>query len=266
MDECIDKGFVCDNPNESCSLRQCTACVDKAVAIFTSEEVVNWSQWESEKHEIRLKTGQWKNVQKLVKKAKEVSECELCDQFNYYFSKIFVSHVYHIRHQFVEYLKMKSGPECHAVIICDFSENYANKYSRAPQSTHFGASHQQSTLHTGVAYFNNKEKVLSFATVSDSYQHDPVAIWCYMKPVFKWLLADQPQLTSIHVFSDGPSTQYKNKTNFFLTSYYKDILDCEIESLTWNYFESGHGKGAADAIGGTLKRIADDSVNKGADI
>ena len=266
MDEYIDKGFVCDNPNDSCYLRQCTACTDKTVAISTSEEVVNWSQWETEKHEIRLHTGQCKNVRKLVKKAKEGTARELCEQFNNYFSKIFVGHVYRIRHQFAEYLKMKSGPDGHAVIICDFSENYGNKYSRAPQSTHFGASHQQSTLHTGVAYINGKEKVLSFATVSDSYRHDPAAIWCYMKPVFKWLLADQPQLTSIHVFSDGPSTQYKNKTNFFLTSYYKDILDCEIESLTWNYFESGHGKGAADAIGGTLKRIADDSVNKGADI
>ncbi len=84
-----------------------------------------------------------------------------------------------------------------------------------------------------------------------------------MKPVFQWILADHPQLMSIHVFSDGRSTQYKNKTNFFLTSYYRDIIGCEIESLTWNYFESGHGIGAADAIGGTLKRLADDNVNKG---
>ena len=97
------------------------------------------------------------------------TERELCDTFNNYFSKFMVGHVYRIRHQFAEYLKMKSGPDGHAVIICDFSEDYANKYSRAPQSTHFGASHQQSTLHTGVAYINGKEKVLSFATVSDSY-------------------------------------------------------------------------------------------------
>ena len=72
------------------------------------------------------------------------------------------------------------------------------------------------------------------------------------------------------MFSYGPSTQYKNKTNFFLTSYYRDILGCELEFLSWNYFESGHGaghgKGAADAIGGTLKRLADNNVNKGTDI
>ena len=265
LDECIDKGFVCDNPGESCYLRQCQFCADKTLAMSTSEDVVKWSQWETENHEILLKSGERKNVRKMVKKAIEGTERELCDKINNYFVKFLVSHVYRMRHQFAEYRKAKNGTDnLHAVIICDFSENYGNKYSRAPQSTHFGASQQQSTIHTGVAYIN--EKVLSFATVSDSYRHDPAAIWCYMKPVFQWILADHPQLMSIHVFSDGPSTQYKNKTNFFLTSYYRDIIGCEIESLTWNYFESGHGKGAADAIGGTLKRLADDYVNKGVDI
>jgi len=136
-------------------------------------------------------------------------------------------------------------------------ENYANKFSTAPQSTHFGASQQQSTMHTGVAYIN--EQVLSFATVSDPYRHDPAAKWCYLMPVFQRLLADHPKLAAIRMFSDSPSTQYKNKQIFFITGYYRDILGCELEFLSWNYFESGHGKGAADAIGGTLKRLADDN-------
>jgi len=140
-------------------------CADKTVAMSTSEEFVKWSQWEAEKHEIRYCTlASAKTFENWLG-----TERELCDTFNNYFSKFMVGHVYRIRHQFAEYLKMKSGPDGHAVIICDFSEDYANKYSRAPQSTHFGASHQQSTLHTGVAYINGKEKVLSFATVSDSY-------------------------------------------------------------------------------------------------
>jgi len=121
-----------------------------------------------------------------------------------------VSHTYRIRHQFAEYRKAKKGTENHAIIICDFLENYANEFSTAPQSTHFGVSQQQSTMHTGVSYIN--EQVLSFATVSDSYRHDPAAIWCYLMPVFRWLLADHQKLAAIHMFSDSPSTQYKNKT------------------------------------------------------
>lgn len=35
---------------------------------------------------------------------------------------------------------------------------------------------------------------------------------------------------------------------------------------TWNLYEAGHGKGAADNIGGVLKRIADWLVAQGSDI
>ncbi|XP_053599993.1 uncharacterized protein LOC128683137 [Plodia interpunctella] len=36
--------------------------------------------------------------------------------------------------------------------------------------------------------------------------------------------------------------------------------------ISWNFFESGHGKGAADGIGGTIKRQADAIVARGNDI
>ncbi|CAH2002656.1 unnamed protein product [Acanthoscelides obtectus] len=31
----------------------------------------------------------------------------------------------------------------------------------------------------------------------------------------------------------------------------------DVEAISWNYFESGHGKGAVDGVGGCLKRTAD---------
>lgn len=46
-----------------------------------------------------------------------------------------------------------------------------------------------------------------------------------------------------------------------LTETYPNICD-----FTWNYHESGHGKGAPDGIGGTCKRIADKIVALGTDI
>ena len=38
--DCIDKGFVCGDPNDSCYLRECTACAEKKVTASTSEELV----------------------------------------------------------------------------------------------------------------------------------------------------------------------------------------------------------------------------------
>jgi len=37
-------------------------------------------------------------------------------------------------------------------------------------------------------------------------------------------------------------------------------------SGTWNFSESGHGKGAADGVGGSMKRMADRLIAQGEDI
>ncbi|KAL3274791.1 hypothetical protein HHI36_019575 [Cryptolaemus montrouzieri] len=39
-----------------------------------------------------------------------------------------------------------------------------------------------------------------------------------------------------------------------------------INNFTWNYSEPGHGKGAPDGVGGTLKRSADQAVAEGEDV
>lgn len=68
----------------------------------------------------------------------------------------------------------------------------------------------------------------------------------------------------IHFFSDGPTSQYKPKRNFYMVGtepYKKGFL-----STTWNFFEAAHGKGAPDGVGGSLKRSADLLVHHGRDI
>jgi len=68
-----------------------------------------------------------------------------------------------------------------------------------------------------------------------------------------------PQVTSIHFLSDSPSTQYRNKTMFAIIG--KELP--KVNVITWNYSESGHGKGAPDEVGGIIKRIADRCVAQG---
>ena len=58
-----------------------------------------------------------------------------------------------------------------------------------------------------------------------------------------------PQVCKVEVFSDGPSSQFKNKfAAHFLHKLRKSV------DLTWHYFATSHGKGAVDGIGGTVKR------------
>ena len=52
--------------------------------------------------------------------------------------------------------------------------------------------------------------------------------------------------------------------NFYL--FCTRIFDLVLYQGTWNLFEAGHGKGAPDAVGGTIKRMADKFVANGKDI
>ena len=150
-----------------------------------------------------------------------------------------------------------------AMLHIDFSENYVTKYADEPQSAHFGASHSQITLHTGILYLRGKDPV-PFCTVSPSTQHSPVAIWAYLEPVFGLIKELQPQVKTIHFFSDGPVTPYRQKQNFYLFS--KIIFTKGFQLGTWNYFEAGHGKGAPNGIGASLKRTADNLTAHKCDI
>jgi hypothetical protein len=51
-----------------------------------------------------------------------------------------------------------------------------------------------------------------------------------------------PQIDTIHFFSDGPSTQYRQKNNFYMFS--RELEERGFKNGTWNFHKSGHGKGA----------------------
>ncbi|KAI4826962.1 hypothetical protein KUCAC02_030392 [Chaenocephalus aceratus] len=73
-----------------------------------------------------------------------------------------------------------------------------------------------------------------------------------------------PDINRLHVFSDGPATQYKQKGNFYLLS--QEPFKKGFQAVSWNFFEASHGKGAPDGGGSTLKRSADRIVKHGEDI
>ena len=68
----------------------------------------------------------------------------------------------------------------------------------------------------------------------------------------------------MHLFSDGPCTQYRQKGNFY--HFCTKLHQCEFPSGAWNFFEASHGKDAPGGVGGLLKRTADRLVSHGKDI
>ena len=77
-------------------------------------------------------------------------------------------------------------------------------------------------------------------------------------------MTDHPEVKHIHVWSDGPTTQYRSKYNFFLASKLFPIYG--FKTWQWNFSQAGHGKGAVEGIGGAVKRIADSAILHGSDI
>jgi len=67
----------------------------------------------------------------------------------------------------------------------------------------------------------------------------------------------------IHFLSDGPVTQYRNKTMFYVLACHLFEFYPKITAFTWNYHE---GKGAPDGVGAVCKRTADKFVWLGTDV
>lgn len=152
--------------------------------------------------------------------------------------------------------------EC--LVHVDFSERYNCKYRSEIQLMQFGASKNQATQHTGVYNVGANAEPVSFCIIFPSKQHDPPAIWAHLHLIFKEIREKFPNVTRLHVFSDGPATQYKQKGNFYM--FATQIFQYGFTAGTSNFHEASHGKGTPDGVGGALKRSADRMVRQGKDL
>ena len=98
----------------------------------------------------------------------------------------------------------------------------------------------------------------------DDNRQDAPAVWAHIQPVFSLIMKTVPQINALHFQSDGPSTQYKNRTNFGL--FQQHCIKLGLESASWNFTTPGHGKSKADGAGGTVKTLCDRAVHAGRDI
>lgn len=259
----IVKEICCDFNNEDCLGRLCLTCANREIQFRNVDDsIIVYKKWISKKVEILVK-GEKKFCQKTVKEDVESTKENIVSTFKQAMPH-FLKHLLNIRHQYnsVEKIKINLG-ENEVLIHMDFSENYLCKYGREIQSAHFGGSKPQISLHTVMVYTKNEKT--SMCTFSENLRHDPFAICAHLGPVAEFVKTLIPNLCTVHFLSDGPATQYKNKTMFFLiAAYLSKIFTCD--AIRWHYSESGHGKGAPDGIGGCLKRIADNLVAQGKDL
>lgn len=173
---------VCDAKKKDCMYGKCNMCANTELLccdssctgdclvcandlphlrFFDKQETVSYYCW---KNKIDIVEG--KKCNSVVKSLETTCLGDLIDQLQSLVSKA-CRHVFNVRHQFLQYRNLKGKLDDSSCLIhIDFSENYLCRYHSEIQSAHFGASHKQTTLHTGVLYVSQNDPV-TFCTISD---------------------------------------------------------------------------------------------------
>ena len=140
----------------------------------------------------------------------------------------------------------------------DWAENGTIITPDEAQSAFFGGRNTYS-IHTGYQY--SKRKSGGFVSLSDENDHKAEAIHAALDQKIKELAGEGYK--EITIVSDSPTSQYRNGKCAYLTS--KWAVELKVKIL-WIFTEAGHGKSAADGIGGNIKNKAQEKQNMEPDL
>lgn len=241
---------VCDLDSENCNFGRCGDCPGTT---YVETLLRGLDVFRSDNSEVRVQ--QWIAGIRCTLQCFVMTPQEFSENFLSMLSELKVHHF--ISKQQAQHLRaLKANlSKKEAVAVMDFAENYSFVIQDAPQSYHW--VNTQATIHPIVVYCasenNEVPPVMSFAVISDCLEHDTAAVSAFQHELMKYLKKDLPELKEIHYFSDGASSQYKNKKKFLNLCHHES--DYQIQA-DWNFFATSHGKSACDGIGGTVKRLA----------
>ena len=247
------KEVLCDSLNEKCVNGICSECSDGSIfyknvieCVEAQEEVMYYKWIHGEKYpEKVLKCGTGAEV------AEELgAQTHTFRRHNY--SRI-------RQHAELSHLKGSLPGTRNAVVQVDFSENYCNTQKDEIQSAYFG--HENFTLYTVCVWYAEADEIKSktYCIISDCLSHDKFLALHFNKLIIERIRQLVPNLEQVHFWSDGCASQFKSKYCFYFlaTEYPSDIR------LTWSFFESHHGKGPVDGVGGKVKSSVYSDVKAG---
>jgi hypothetical protein len=184
------------------------------------------------------------------------------------------------QHRFMAYwtysvyrMLLENLPKEHCIFIIDFAENYSCKIFHEIQSLHWVTV--QATLLIFVIIRHSRPEEQDDSTldeqdglvedhliiVSNDTKHDVWSVLHARKLVIDWLeqkLGWRPE--KIWSISDGAASQFKCATSLLhISAHREDFSGIDSEHMYW---ETAHGKGKADGVGGVVKNKASMAVVK----
>ncbi|KAI4812032.1 hypothetical protein KUCAC02_014888 [Chaenocephalus aceratus] len=151
--ESLTEVITCDTTDKHCMYGECEKCSKKEYELtshYRATDRVSYNQWATMDKDHKDNPGVSSKIS--LKKEFECSQEELVETCAILLQN-FRRYLFNLRQQYAFLRALKLNlPVNDCVVHIDFSENYGCKYSSEVQAVHFGASHQQATLHTGVYY------------------------------------------------------------------------------------------------------------------
>ena len=112
-------------------------------------------------------------------------------------------------------------------------------------------SNEMATLFTAVVYYiagNGELTHQSYVVVSDELGHDKASVYAFNKAILE-RVKEVTSVKMVHYWSDGAGSQFKNRYNLASLLFHEEDFNCK---ATWRFFETAHGKGPVDGVGGEV--------------
>lgn len=242
---------VCNTESEECLSGLCEECEDTLFHVNVINKVDNSTLKE------KIKWFQWMEDEDgyLVKSPLSGTLHEALNSMNAQLPK-FIWHSFikerQARSYEVDKLEATDEKANTCVLQVDFAENFTVVFQDEVASAHW-KRHQVSLF---TSQWNHRGRIHNLVLASDFLSHEKKSISAYMYYLVKKILAEIPTVKTIKIWSDGPSSQFKNRYIFCLCA----IFLSRGFHIIWNYFATSHGKGPTDALGGNAKRIVERKI------
>lgn len=205
--------LVCDSQNNSeCMLDNCQFCPGKEflLQLLMDEtddlpDVVTFMQWVStDRAELITR------VMPIDDFFEDLVEKLLALKKHHFISKA--------QSKYLKELKENLSKDV-CITLCDFAESFKFVLQDEIQSFHW--SNPQATLHPYVFYYrkDDEDKIYckSLCVISDNLEHNTATVHTFQKYFVEEVKKVAPEVKKIIYFSDGASSQYKNKKKTLAT-------------------------------------------------
>ena len=149
-------------------------------------------------------------------------------------------------------LKSNLSSGVDATIQVDYAENWNIVFFNEISAAYYDKN--QITIHPMVVHIrgaDNEVNVLPFVGVSSIMSHAFPTNFCFLSRLMAILKEEFPSLRFVHLISDSPSSQYRNRGVVHFIAKFQSLFNME---AFWSWLEAGHGKGPCDGVGGGIKK------------